>query len=364
MISFRDVTIPRKFLIPALLILVGGAGACANVLTAGAALVNGSRISQSELDRQVDAQLKNPQAQPPSGEAGRLDLARQVLLNMIQQELLRQESTRRGLSVAAAEVQKQFNEIRSQFASDTEFASRIKDFGLTRVTLRARIADSLLVNKLRDQLAGDVTQAQIRQLYDQQLPQFRQIKVKHILFSIDATHPDAAARKAANAAFATLKSGANFTALAKTLSQDPGSKDKGGVLPGFIALSDLDPSFGRAAFAAPIGVVTKPVRSSFGYHLIVTLAKRTKPLSEVAAQLRAQLQQTAGETALSTFVQTAVSKASIVVNPRYGDWDAATGTIVAHASFVPAVTAPDQNAPGGFVVPGHGDAPPASPHGG
>jgi hypothetical protein len=82
--------------------------------------------------------------------------------------------------------------------------------------------------------------------------------------------------------------------------------------------------------------VTGPVKSSFGYHIIVTLKKRIQPLSEVEATIRQTLENQVGTRAITDFVTALVKKATIVVNPRYGDWDAATQSITAHQFFRPA----------------------------
>lgn len=333
------------------ILLAFASTACANVLSAGAAVVNGARISQGEVESRTSEQLSNPQGAPqPPGDEGRLAVARRVLQQLIQQELLRQEAARRKIVVAASDIDRQFEGVRGQFASEAEFAERLKEFGLTRATLRGRIADSLLAGKLRDQLVPAVTEREVASLYEQQREQFRQVRVKHILFGTDPTHPDAVALKEANAALARLRAGEDFARLAKQLSDDASSKDRGGQLSGFVSLAELDPGFGRAAWDAKIGVVTKPVRSQFGYHVIVTLAKRVQPLSEVGERIRQQLQQQAGDRALEGFLAQARARATIIVNPRYGDWDPRTGTIVPHRSFVPADRDIEQDG-GGFVPP-------------
>ena len=64
-----------------------------------------------------------------------------------------------------------------------------------------------------------------------------------------------------------LRRGADFATAAKRFSQDPGSKDQGGSLNWF-RRGVMVPEFERVAFSLKPGVVSDPVESPFGYHII------------------------------------------------------------------------------------------------
>jgi peptidyl-prolyl cis-trans isomerase SurA len=64
-----------------------------------------------------------------------------------------------------------------------------------------------------------------------------------------------------------LRRGADFATAAKRFSQDPGSKDQGGSLNWF-RRGVMVPEFERVAFMLKPGVVSDPVESPFGYHII------------------------------------------------------------------------------------------------
>ncbi len=72
-----------------------------------------------------------------------------------------------------------------------------------------------------------------------------------------------------------LDSKEDFAKVAKEVSQDPGSKDKGGLL-GDINYNDanFDPTFMKAAIALKQGAVSNAVHTQFGYHIIKINSKK------------------------------------------------------------------------------------------
>jgi peptidyl-prolyl cis-trans isomerase SurA len=64
-----------------------------------------------------------------------------------------------------------------------------------------------------------------------------------------------------------LRKGADFATAARRFSQDPGSKEQGGSLNWF-RRGVMVPEFERVAFSLKPGIVSDPVESPFGYHII------------------------------------------------------------------------------------------------
>jgi peptidyl-prolyl cis-trans isomerase D len=101
----------------------------------------------------------------------------------------------------------------------------------------------------------------------------------------------AAAKAKAEDVLKQAKSGADFAALAKKYSDDPGSKDQGGYFE--FTKGQTVPEFEQAAFAAKVGDIVGPVRSQqYGFFIIKIEGREpahTKPLDEVKAQIIANL---------------------------------------------------------------------------
>ena len=138
----------------------------------------------------------------------------------------------------------------------------------------------------------------------------------------DSTVEDA--RVEADALFAQLEGGADFTELASSAANDDTtSAAEGGSLDCITRATQFDPMFLEAAFAAEVGQVTAPVETQFGFHLILVSSADVPPFEDVQAQIEQQLTQ-ADAGRFDEFLQQATCEADIDVSARYGTWDTST----------------------------------------
>ncbi len=133
-----------------------------------------------------------------------------------------------------------------------------------------------------------------RKYYDQNVTRFtatQERQASHILIVADKAAP-AEQRKAAKTEAERIlaelrKTPDQFAAMAKKLSQDPGSAAQGGDL-GFQKREAWVPAFADAVFAMKQGEISNVVESDFGYHIIRLQATRggdVKPFEAVKAQV-------------------------------------------------------------------------------
>lgn len=98
----------------------------------------------------------------------------------------------------------------------------------------------------------------------------REVNASHILILCDENAEPADTLKAYNKILAIKKrieSGENFDAVAKATSEDPSAKENSGNLGWFSVFRMVYP-FETAAYKTPVGKVSNPVRTRFGYHLV------------------------------------------------------------------------------------------------
>ncbi|MBK8456674.1 MAG: peptidylprolyl isomerase [Phyllobacteriaceae bacterium] len=135
---------------------------------------------------------------------------------------------------------------------------------------------------IEDQVAGKVTEEEIRARYDKEIaaaPPVNEVRASHILVDEKAK---------ADEIIKKLNEGADFAALAKENSKD-GSAAEGGDL-GFFGPGRMVPEFEKAAFALEVGAYTKEaVQSQFGWHVIKVTDKRQQvppPYDQVKEQVK------------------------------------------------------------------------------
>ena len=122
-----------------------------------------------------------------------------------------------------------------------------------------------------------ITQANIKDYYEQSQEQFKipqKVEARHILIKVaeDAKEEKVnEALKRAQDIFDLTVKGEDFEQLAKQYSEGP-TKDNGGYLGIFDKQSMVKP-FADKAFSLGAGEISKPVRTTFGWHLIKVVAK-------------------------------------------------------------------------------------------
>jgi parvulin-like peptidyl-prolyl isomerase len=162
--------------------------------------------------------------------------------------------------------------------------------------------------------------------YNAHKSDFRSVCLAHILVGTEAE---------ADQLYAQLQAGANFADLAKANSTDS-TAPQGGDL-GCATKGSLVPEFDSAAFGAAPGVVTKPVQTQFGWHLIL-VDHFVDETFEQAQNIVERAMQSAASDALNEWLSTATGDAKVTVSSRYGKWDDSTNSVVARSAASDSTT--------------------------
>jgi parvulin-like peptidyl-prolyl isomerase len=161
-------------------------------------------------------------------------------------------------------------------------------------------SESFLANALAKRISDDThfTELDLRSYYDTHKNEFEEAKGSHILIRFkgaagaakpgDKELTEAEALAKAQDLRKQILAGADFATLAKANSEDPGSGAKGGDLGTFRRGQMVGP-FDQAAFSIPVGEVSEPVKTQFGYHLIKITSRTSKTFDEVKPQIEKEL---------------------------------------------------------------------------
>ncbi len=160
--------------------------------------------------------------------------------------------------------------------------------------------ENLLAQAMFEDLQSGVKvdDAAIATFYDLHKNEYESVKAKHILIRVKgAPMPgvegkpeltDELALAKAQELRKKLVAGGDFAAIAKTDSDDTGSAQQGGDL-GEFRRGMMVPPFETAAFALKIGEISEPVKSPFGYHIIVVEEHKLKTLADVKPDIEKNL---------------------------------------------------------------------------
>ena len=174
--------------------------------------------------------------------------------------------------------------------------------------MREAADEALEAAYLRSQVEPQLTDAAIEEYYKThyvKAKQPQQVKASQILVKTKAE---------ADSIIDQLNKGAKFADLAKKYSIDPGGK-QGGEL-GWFTKDEMVKPFAEAAFALTPGTYTQnPVKSQFGWHVILSEGKRTKPVPALA-DVKAEVKQKLAEKLITQTLEKARKSVTVVTfNP-------------------------------------------------
>jgi peptidyl-prolyl cis-trans isomerase SurA len=260
------------------------------------AVVGNEPILQSQVDEQVFTLLANNPNITLNTATDSARMRAQIRDQMINEELMVQ-AARRDTSVKVTDqdvnagVDQTYKQVRGRFTSEVDFQKELHQSGFASVDeYRRFLADRQRRELLRQGLISQLksnrklkpvnpTEAEMRAAFEEGKSQLGErpatLSFRQIVIAPRAS--DAARLRAfqlADSIAKALREGGDFATAAKRFSDDPGSKDQGGDL-GWTRRGTLDRKFEAAALSLKPGMISNPVETSFGVHVIQL--ERTEP---------------------------------------------------------------------------------------
>lgn len=209
------------------------------------------------------------------------DTARQLLATRLRDIALE------GTVVSPAEIEKIFRQrgqkakIEYVIISPAKYQSEVKtddaamkqfyDKNHSQFQAPAKKSISYLVfDPAQIESSIQVSEADLQREYNANLDKYRvpeRAKARHILFFTNKGQNEAQIKTKAEGVLKQLRSGADFAAIAKSTSEDPGSAPKGGDL-GWITHGQMVKPFEDAVFSQKVGDIGDLVKTQYGYHIV------------------------------------------------------------------------------------------------
>ncbi|MCD4805263.1 MAG: peptidylprolyl isomerase [Desulfobacterales bacterium] len=286
------------------------------------AIVNGSVITSEEFNREL-----NPIKQRISQQGQKISpvqlegIRNKILDNLINIELLFQESRNNGIKVEKEAIDSQIKSLKQNLSNDTEFKNFLSKLNLSESAFKLKIKKGIAIQKLIETQIADkikISDEESKVFYDKNPDLFKQpeqIKASHILIKVEPGADEikkSEAKEKIKKIKQKLNKGEDFATLAKEFSEGP-SKNKGGDL-GYFQRGQMVKPFEDAAFALKTEEVSDIVETQFGYHIIKVIDKKpekTIAYENVKKDLAQHLKQEKTNQEVKIYIQKLSEKSKI-----------------------------------------------------
>lgn len=223
------------------------------------AIVNGEEVKKADYDRIYGMYIKTMAAQ--------YRIAEKAKDALVHETVLMQEIAKNKIEVTEEMIKADYEEAVKNSGSKEEHLKLLEQYGITEEEDRTNMKLSTYFKAHKEwfEKSFPVKDENIKTYYEENKDSLDTVVASHIL--VDSL-------EVAEAVKARLDKGEDFAALAKELSQDPGTKENGGAL-GESPATGYVPEFAEAVKTQEIGIVGEPVKTQFGYHIIRVDERKT-----------------------------------------------------------------------------------------
>ena len=301
-------------------LLVGPAWSADKAASSGkeAATVNGKPISKSQYERELSMfQKQAAQRGRPLSDADLTTVEHRILENLIEAEVLYQQSQKEKVKVDDQAVNEQIETIKKRFPDEAAYKKALEGMSVSEKEIRDQIQRGLAINQLLDTNVRQKITVTEEDNNPNLFKQPEQIKASHILIKVAPGAEESKkiqARKKIETVQKKVRQGEDFGLLAKANSEGPTAQRSGDL--GYFSRGQMVKPFEDAAFALNIGEVSEIVETQFGFHLIKVTDKkpaRTIPYKEVQPMLDQHIKNEKEKTEIQGYIENLKKSATIKI---------------------------------------------------
>jgi peptidyl-prolyl cis-trans isomerase C len=286
------------------------------------ASVNGKAIYKSQYERMLSVFKKRVTHKGRQmNDQELMAIKNRILENLIDSELLYQQSQKEGIKVADQAVNQRIDAIKKRFPDEKAYKQVIEKMHVSEKEFRAEIQRALAIRQLLDtdvRKKNSVTEKESKKYYNNNLDLFKrpeQVKASQIWIKFTpgaAESKKIQARKKIEMIQQKLIKGEDFGKLAKAYSEGP-SAPRGGAL-GYFKRGQMLKPIEDAAFALNVGEVSGIIETRVGYHLVKVIDKRpagTIPYKDVRPMIEKKLKKEKERTEIQNYIESLKKSAKI-----------------------------------------------------
>ena len=244
------------------------------------AVVDDEVILQSELDFQTAMFAAQRQLDPKDS-----TIKQQLLNKLIEDKLLYAQSILDSIEVTDEQVDGQLDYLVNYYKQQYGSQEKLEEaYGMSVEKIKREMREDTKKNLMSDMLKNqkfgsvDVTRREVKGFYETYKDSLglisEKFEIAHIFINPQSSDKlKSKSRDYAQSILDSIKNGADFSELAKKISDDPGSKTAGGDL-GFVKRGVFYPEFESAAFRLRKDEYSKVIESPVGFHIIQMLERR------------------------------------------------------------------------------------------
>lgn len=276
-----------------------------------------ARVNDYEINiKEYKAELKEVMKNMHLGEPNK-DAKKRAIEQLIDGYLLLTSALSSDVTVSEDDIEHEIIELKLKFDSVDEFNKMLVDNQIDFEIIKSRISNNLLISKyVNSQFCddNDIPERKLKEIYRENINSFRtqeMVKASHIL--IKGTDKESLTK--AKQLYKQIETKEDFNRIAAECSDCP-SNCQGGDL-GYFSKGKMVKNIEEVAFNLDKGEFSEPVKTEFGYHIIMNTGKKNSVIAdfnEVKDALKNRLKRIESELKLIKHLKVLRNKADIMIN--------------------------------------------------
>jgi parvulin-like peptidyl-prolyl isomerase len=278
------------------------------------AKVNEYEIKFKEYEAELKEVLKNMHLGEPNSEA-----KKRAIEQLIDGYLLLNSAKKSNIEISEDDVEHEIVELKLKFNSEDDFNEMLINNEIKIETIKDRITNNLLITKyikVNFSTETDISLEKLQEIYKENINSFKtqeMVKASHIL--IKGTDEESLIK--AKELYKKIKTKDDFDKIAADCSDCPSNCQCGDL--GYFTKGKMVKDFEEVAFNLKQNEFSEPVKTEFGYHIIMNTGRKESVIAdfnEVKDALKDRLKQIDSELKLIKYLKGLRSKADILINHK------------------------------------------------